>query len=223
MKKILICLVVMVAMLMLADSIFAEADGHGSWKTRLVLKLREKGIPKELIVIGISMLPIFELRGAIPVSNAVLDINWWVSFILAYVGNLIPIIPILLFLEPVSNWLRKIQLFDKFFRWLFARTRRRSEMVKRYEALGLILFVAIPLPVTGAWTGSIAAFIFGIKFWNAFLAIMMGVFIAGCIVTALTLMGIWGAIIAGLVLSALALSGFWKFLKERSQKNKSEA
>jgi uncharacterized membrane protein len=128
--------------------------------------------------------------------------------------NLIIVIPILLFLEPISNFLRKLSVFDRFFRWLFARTRRRSAIVEKYETLGLILFVAIPLPVTGAWTGALAAFLFGISFRNAIVAIAMGVFIAGCIVATLTLMGIIGAIIAGVVLSLLGLSSFWGYLKK---------
>lgn len=213
--KLIKILIFIALLVIITTTVFAEEVDELSTKEKFVLLLKEKGIPKELIVVGISTLPVFELRGAIPVSNTILGFNWWVSFILAYIGNLIPIIPIILFLKPVSETLRKIKIFDKFFEWLFARTRRRSKLVQKYEALGLILFVAIPLPVTGAWTGSIAAFIFGIKLWSAFLTISIGVFIAGCIVTTLTLMGVIGAIIAGVVLSALALYSFWNFIKER--------
>jgi len=73
--------------------------------------------------------------------------------------------------------------------WLFERTRRRGKIINRYERIGLALFVAIPLPVTGAWTGSLAAVLFGLKFKHAFLSIFIGVLIAGMIVTCATLLG----------------------------------
>jgi uncharacterized membrane protein len=79
---------------------------------------------------------------------------------------------------------------DRFFEWLFARTRKRSGALEKYGAIGLVLFVAIPLPVTGAWTGSAAAFLFGIPFRKAFPIILLGVMIAGGLVTAAVLGGV---------------------------------
>lgn len=108
---------------------------------------------------------------------------------MAILGNMIPVVPLLLFLEPVSNWFRRhIALSDRFFQWLFARTRRKTEAgMRKYGVfIGLMIFVAIPLPVTGAWTGSIAAFLFGIKFRYSLPAIMMGVLIASIVVSILT-------------------------------------
>ena len=90
----------------------------------------------------------------------------------------------------ITHGLRHIPLWSRFFDWLFERTKKKAELVQRYEALGLILLVAIPLPATGAWTGCIAASLFKIKFKYAFPAILIGVLIAGIIVTFLTLMGI---------------------------------
>jgi uncharacterized membrane protein len=99
-------------------------------------------------------------------------------------GNLLPIIPLLLFLEPVSNYLRRYQVFDKFFTWMFSRTRRNNtKSFEKYGLLALTIFVAIPLPATGAWSGCAAAFVFGIKFKPAFLSIAAGVMIAGVVVT----------------------------------------
>ena len=99
---------------------------------------------------------------------------------------------------------------EKMLRWLFEHTRRRGRIIGKYRRIGLVLFVAIPLPVTGAWTGSLAAVLFGMKFKHAFLSIFIGVFIAGVIVTCLSLLGWVGAVIAGVVLSVLAISGLWK-------------
>lgn len=175
----------------------------------MVRRLTQGGIPAWLVTILIATLPILELRGALPIANQVFNIPILPSLGLSLLGNLIPVVPILLFLGPVSEWLQQFPVFDRFFPWLFARTRAKSELVQKYETIGLMLFVAVPLPMTGAWTGCIAAFLFGIPFWPALIAISLGVFIAGIIVTTLVLMGIWGAIIAGVALSALAVSGLW--------------
>jgi len=103
---------------------------------------------------------------------------------------MIPVVLLLLFLEPVSDFLRRWKIWDKFFTWLFNRTyNKHNEKFEKYGSLGLAIFVGVPLPVTGAWTGCAAAFVFGFKFKNAFLAILAGVIMAGIIVTALTVTG----------------------------------
>ena len=135
---------------------------------------------------------------------------WHYALPLAIVGNLIPVPLILLFLNVVTRWLSKIDIIHRALDWLFERTRRRGRIIERYERIGLTLFVAIPLPVTGAWTGSLAAVLFGLKFKHAFLAICAGVLIAGAIVTCLSLLGWVGAVIAGIVLGGLAVSGLWR-------------
>jgi uncharacterized membrane protein len=128
------------------------------------------------------MLPIAELRGGIPYAWSQ-GISPLTAYGIAVIGNLIPVIPLLLILGPVSKVLRRNRLFDRFFEWWFQRTLNRSKLVERYKSLGLILFVMIPLPVTGAWTGSVAAFLLGIKFKHAFPAIVAGVLLAGVIVS----------------------------------------
>ena len=143
---------------------------------------------KELAIIITAAMPISELRGAIPLGVA-LGQSIQKTVALAILGNIIPIIPILYLLEPLTLRLRNIPLFKKFFDWLFARTEKRAKIVERWGALGLILFVAIPLPITGAWTGCIAATLFKIRFRFAFPAISLGVLIAACIVTTLTITG----------------------------------
>ncbi|MCL7411813.1 MAG: small multi-drug export protein [Methanosarcinaceae archaeon] len=148
-------------------------------------------VPHWLATILLSATPISELRGAIPIAIGVYGMGPVETYILAIFGNLLPVIPLLLFLEPVSTYLRRFKMWDMFFSWLFTRTHRNhSENFERYGILALTIFVAIPLPVTGAWTGCAAAFVFGIKFQHALLAISAGVMIAGIIVTAFTLGGI---------------------------------
>lgn len=145
-------------------------------------------LPKELAVFILGMLPVSELRGAIPFGVAIgIPINK--VLFLAIVGNIVPVIPLLFLLEPVSNYLRKFLPFRIFFDWLFERTKRRAAVVEKYEALGLVLFVAIPLPITGAWTGCLAATLFKIRLRYALLAITMGVLIAAVIVTTITFAG----------------------------------
>jgi uncharacterized membrane protein len=148
-------------------------------------------LPKEIITILIAMLPIAELRGAIPWALADLPIggglDWQTAYVLAVIGNYIPVIPLLLFFEKAYNYLDRYTIFKKFFARLFARTQKRGKVVEKYKSLGLILFVGIPLPVTGAWTGTLAAFIFGVRNRVAFPAILAGILLAGVIVTLISL------------------------------------
>lgn len=145
-------------------------------------------LPKEVQVLLLGILPIFELRGAIPLGFY-LGLPLKKIFILAIIGNMLPIIPLLLLLKPISERLRNFPLWKIFFDWLFERTKRKAQIIQRYEALGLAIFVAIPLPMTGAWTGAIAASLFKIRFRYAFLAISVGVILAGIIVTLLCIFG----------------------------------
>ena len=148
-------------------------------------------VPHWLSTIIISALPVLELRGAIPIAIGVYGMSPTSAYLLAVVGNMIPVIPLLLYLDPVSSYLRSFWIFDSFFTWLFERTHRNhSDRFEKFGILALTLFVAVPLPVTGAWTGCAAAFVFGIKFRHSFLAILAGVLIAGLIVSTLTVTGI---------------------------------
>ena len=173
-------------------------------------ELLNLGFSKELVVLIIAALPIFELRGALPVALNVFHFPWYYALPLAIIGNLLPVPIILLLFNAISRGLSKIGFFDRFLRWLFEHTRQRGKIVEKYERIGLALFVAIPLPITGAWTGSLVAVLFGLKFRHAFLSIFIGICIAGIIVTCLSLLGWVGAIVAGIVLCALAISGLWR-------------
>ncbi len=148
-----------------------------------------------LKIIGIAALPISELRGAIPVAISVYDFPWYYAYLFGVIGNLLPIPFILLFLKAIIPLLSRVRFLDHLMQWYFNLTRRRGKMVERYEWLGLMLLVAIPLPVTGAWTGSILAVLLGLKFKSAFTSIVAGVLIAGVIVTCATVLG-WA--VAGL-------------------------
>ncbi len=147
------------------------------------------GLPKEAVTVIIAALPVSELRGSIPVAYYVFKMPLFKTLALSYIGNMLPVIPLLVLLNPVSERLRHFHLWRRFFDWLFERARKRADIVQRYETLGLILLVAIPLPATGAWTGCIAASLFKIKFRYAFPAILIGVIIAGVIVSAITCLG----------------------------------
>ena len=151
------------------------------------------GSSVEVVTLILAAMPVSELRGAIPFAVLVGGMPWPAAYVLSVIGNLLPVPFLLLGLEPASKWLRRWRIWDRFFDWLFARTRRRGGLVERYGALGVMLFVAIPLPVTGAWTGSVAAFIFGVRPRLAFPAVIGGVLIAGVIVTLATL-GVIGGV-----------------------------
>jgi len=141
------------------------------------------GSSPEALTVLLAAMPVSELRGAIPWATFVLNMNWSEALAWSLFGNIIPVPLILVLMNPAQNYLRKVPLFNRFFDWLFARTRRKGRLIEQYQAVGLALFVAVPLPVTGAWTGSIAAFLFGIRFVPAFIAICFGVVMAGTIVT----------------------------------------
>ncbi len=147
--------------------------------------------PEWLATVLISCLPVAELRAAIPIAILQYQMSPVEAYILAVIGNMIPVIPLLLYLDPVSSYLRKFSYWDRFFNWLFTRTRRNhSDTFEKYGTLGLAIFVAIPLPATGAWSGCAAAFVFGIGFKHALMAITAGVLIAGLVVTMVTLGGL---------------------------------
>ena len=173
-------------------------------------ELLSLGFSKQLAVPIIAALPSFELRGDFTVAIYLFHLAWYYYLPLAIIVNLWPVPFILFFLDSTSRLLGKTVLFSKMLKWVYERTRRQSRVVERYKRIGLVLFVAVPLPVTGAWTGSLVAVLFGLKFKYALLSIFIGIFIAGVIVTCLSLLGWAGAVIAGIGLSCLAISGLWR-------------
>jgi uncharacterized membrane protein len=150
------------------------------------------GLPAPLAVFVIAMLPIFELRGAIPYAFSPLAGGWGqahplLAYLTAVAGNFVPVLPLLTLLGPAERKLRRFGWADRFLTWLFARTERRSDLIRRYQALGLILFVAIPAPMTGAWTGAVAAYLFRLPLRFAVPCIILGIALAGVLVTLVSL------------------------------------
>jgi len=158
---------------------------------KLIILLKQALSSNELVVFFMSMLPITELRVAIPWALTFGGMNWISAGFIAILGNFIITIPILLFIEPISNYLRKWEIGDRFFQWLFNRTRRKGQLIERIEFWGLVLFVGIPLPITGAWTGALAAFLFGLPVKRSLFAIFFGLIMSAAIVITATLSGIW--------------------------------
>ena len=142
---------------------------------------------KELIIFIISMIPILELRGGILAAGpAFLNIPTWRAIPICLVGNLIPIPFILLLIRPIFAWLRKTRLFRPLVE------KRQKNQIEKYEFWGLVLFVGIPLPGTGAWTGALVASLLGIDWKKAFGAIVVGVCMASVIMYILSYVVIGG-------------------------------
>lgn len=140
-------------------------------------------IPREIIAFLVSMLPIVELRGGIPVA-AVMGIDFLPALSLCVIGNLLPIPFILLLIIPIFKWMKTTKLFSPLVNRLESKTLAKRERLEKGEFWGLMIFVGIPLPGTGAWTGALLAALLGIKFKKALLAIICGVLLAAGIMSA---------------------------------------
>lgn len=181
-----------------------EDFSDSGFKYRITSAINEVFSP-ELTIVIISMLPVIELRGAIPIGINYFGMKPLPVFILSVVGNMIPIFFVLLFFDLVTIVFSKNRFLKALLDKLFDRARKKGESIKEYEELGLIFFVAVPLPITGGWTGSLIAYLLGFRFWRSILCIFLGVLLAGVVVTLLSILGWWGAIIALTVLSLLIL------------------
>ena len=133
----------------------------------------------------ISMVPVLELRGAIPAGVAG-GLTPLAAMVIAMVGNLVPIPFLILFTRRVLNWLKTVEFLHPFVVKLETRAAEKSQIVLKYASVGLCILVAIPLPGTGAWTGALVAAILNLRLKKAMPAIILGVIIAGFIVTCLT-------------------------------------
>lgn len=141
-------------------------------------------IPNELTVFIISVLPVLELRGGL-IAAKLLDMDIIKAFIFCYVGNMLPIPFILLFLRKIFDLMRKSKKLGKIVGKLEKKAEKHRKTIDKYGAWGLLVLVAIPLPGTGGWTGALVAEIMDIKFKKALPIIALGVLIAGLIVGAL--------------------------------------
>jgi len=143
-----------------------------------------RGIPPQISTLLIAMTPIGELRAALPIALGVYHLPLFSAFFWSVLGNTLPVVFLLLFLGPLSEFfMKKSAAMNRFFRWLFRRTQKKAmKDFMKYGQWALVIFVAIPLPITGAWTGSVAAFLFKIPFWGALLLNFLGILGAGLIV-----------------------------------------
>ena len=150
-------------------------------------------VGEELCVFFCSMLPIIELRGAIPMGAA-FGLPWWQTYLIAIVGNMLPVPIILLFVKTVLTWMAgcKVKFFNKVANKMFEKAAKNKDKIEKYAFWGLTLFVAIPLPATGAWTGTLVAALFDMKFWKSLLSALVGVLIAGVVMTLIS----YGAVAA---------------------------
>lgn len=146
----------------------------------------------EIQIFLLAMTPIGEIRISLPTALTVYNLDWRMAYLISVVGNLIPVIILLRFLGLISDWLSKnFKIFQRFFSWFFKRTRKKyNYKMEKYGHPALLAFVALPLPLTGGWSASIIAFLFGIPFKKAFGLITLGIMIAGLIVLMVTQVGI---------------------------------
>ncbi len=134
-----------------------------------------------LEILIVSALPISEIRGGIPLA-IYYGLDPVSAYILAFIGNLIPIPFLLIFLENIIKLMGKIEILAKPYNKLLSRVEKRRKLIEKYGYFGLTLFVAIPLPITGAWTASLLATILNLRKLKSFVFISIGVAIAGFIV-----------------------------------------
>ncbi len=176
----------------------------------MIDELISAGLSTELIVVIMAALPVTELRGALPVAIRLFYLPWYQALYLAIIGNLLPVPLLLGFFNSLVKVINRTDTGTRLLNWLFKRMGRGTAVVEKYKSIGLMVLVAIPMPGTGAWTGSVVAVLCGLKFGRAFLSVAVGVAVSGAIVTVLSLLGWTGAIIAGVGLSIVVILGLWK-------------
>jgi uncharacterized membrane protein len=125
-----------------------------------------------------------------------MGLEWWQTYNISVLGNMLPVPFILLFINKIIKWMAesKISLFNKVANWLLKKAEKNRAKIEKYAFWGVALFVAVPLPVTGAWTGSLVAAVIDMKFWKALLSALIGVMVAGVIMTVIFYGGIGGLI-----------------------------
>lgn len=149
--------------------------------------LTAHGIPDWLVVFIISLFPILECRLGMFTAIVLLEMNPFVGFAISFLGNILPIPFILLLINQIFELLKKIPVINKPIYWLEEKTLKKRDKIDKYGIWGLLLFVAIPLPGTGAWTGSLLASLLHLDRKKSFGVIAIGVIIAGLIISVLSL------------------------------------
>ena len=149
--------------------------------------LTAHGIPDWLVVVIISLCPILECRLGMFTAIVLLQMNPFVGFIISFLGNILPIPFILLLINWIFEVLKKVPGINRIIFWLEEKTLKKRDKIDKYGIWGLLLFVAIPLPGTGGWTGALLASLLHLDKKKSFGVISVGVFIAGLIITLLSL------------------------------------
>lgn len=149
--------------------------------------LTAHGIPDWLVVFIISVCPILECRLGMFTAIVLLEMNPFIGFIISFLGNILPIPFILLLINWIFKVLKKVPGINKAIFWLENKTMQKRDKIDKYGIWGLLIFVAIPLPGTGGWTGALLASLLELDKKKSFLVISLGVFIAGLIITVLSL------------------------------------
>lgn len=157
--------------------------------------LTAHGIPNWLVVFIISVCPVLECRLGMFTAIVLLEMNTFEGFIISFLGNILPIPFILLLINQIFEWLKKIPGICRPVYWLEEKTLKKRDKIDKYGIWGLLIFVAIPLPGTGGWTGALLASLLHLDKKKSFGVICIGVFIAGLIITILSL--IFGEAVLG--------------------------
>lgn len=140
---------------------------------------------KLLATFLISMVPVIELRGALPIGVG-MGLSPVTALIVSIIGNMVPVPFIIIFIRRILNWMHRFEKFDRIATRLEEKAARGGEKIVKYEMFGLFLLVAVPLPGTGAWTGSLVAALFNLRLRNAVPVIFLGVLAAGIVVFLVT-------------------------------------
>jgi uncharacterized membrane protein len=140
---------------------------------------------KEILVFIISLMPILELRGGL-IAAALLNLSPLKSYIICIIGNILPVPFILLLINKILDWMRNSKHFNKIANWLDKKVEKHKGKIEKYGYLGIVLFVGIPLPGTGAWTGSLIAAALEMDKKKTFLSVLIGVFLASIIMMILS-------------------------------------
>lgn len=138
-----------------------------------------------LYIFAVSMVPVVELRGAIPLGTG-LELDPWITYVISVIGNMLPVPFILFFIRKIINWMKQRPNLHKIAVKLEERVHKNKKKIMRFAGFGLFLFVAIPLPGTGAWTGALVAAMIDMRMKYALPAISAGVLVAGLVMTLLS-------------------------------------
>lgn len=150
-----------------------------------IVNFFQNEFPPQLVAFIISLCPILELRGGM-IAARLLELHFLQAFLICYIGNMLPIPFILLFIRKIFKWMRKYKTFAKIVDKLENRSEKKKDTIIKYQEWGLLAFVAIPLPGTGGWTGALIAALMDLRFKKCLPIIALGVFIAGLIMSLIT-------------------------------------